>query len=170
MNNNLLQGKKGLIVGVANERSLAWGIANSIFQSGASIAFTNQSEALKKRIVPLANKVNSNFIYEFDVQDYNRSSSFFETLVKDFGRLDFLVHAVAFSNKDELNGDYVNTSKDNFLKTMEISCYSFTSLIKNALPHLNENASLLTSRGRKSRPPGIKYKFSVMFLFSFVLP
>lgn len=144
MNNNLLNNKRGLIVGVANERSLAWGIAESIFKSGGSLAFTYQNSALKKRIIPLADKVNSNFTYEFDVQDYNRSSSFFETLAKDFGRLDFLVHAVAFSNKDELNGDYVNTSKENFLKTMEISCYSFTSLIKNALPYLNENASLLT--------------------------
>ena len=144
MNNNLLQGKKGLIVGVANERSLAWGIANSIFQSGASIAFTYQSAALKKRIVPLANKVNSNFIYEFDVQDYEGAPTFFKKLSNEFGNIDFLVHAVAFSDKEQLNGDYVDTSKENFLKTMEISCFSFTSIIKNSLPYLNDNASLLT--------------------------
>mgnify|MGYP001275122625 FL=1 len=144
MNNNLLQGKKGLIVGVANERSLAWGIANSVCQSGASVAFTYQSEALKKRIVPLANKVNSNFIYKFDVQDYEEAPTFFKKLSNDFGNIDFLVHAVAFSDKEELNGDYVDTSKENFLKTMEISCYSFTSIIKNSLPYLNDNASLLT--------------------------
>ena len=144
MINNLLKEKKGLIVGVANERSLAWGIANSIFESGGSIAFTYQNEALKKRIVPLSEKVDSKFIYECDVQDYNGAPDFFKRLAKDFGSLDFLVHAVAFSDKEELNGDYVDTSKENFLKTMEISCFSFTSLIKNALPYLNENASLLT--------------------------
>ena len=144
MNNNLLKGKKGLIVGVANERSLAWGIANSVFQAGGSIAFTYQSEALKKRIIPLANKVNSNFIYEFDVQNYEGTPAFFKKLSIDFGNIDFLIHAVAFSDKEELNGDYLDTTKDNFLKTMEISCFSFTSLIKNALPYLNSNASLLT--------------------------
>ncbi len=144
MNNNLLNNKKGLIVGVANERSLAWGIAKSVFESGGSLAFTYQSDALKKRIIPLAQKVNSKFVYEFDVQDYQGSPSFFKKIANEFGNLDFLVHAVAFSDKEELNGDYVNTSKENFLKTMEISCYSFTSLIKNALPYLNENASLLT--------------------------
>ena len=87
MNNNLLKGKKGLIVGVANERSLAWGIANSVFQAGGSIAFTYQSEALKKRIIPLANKVNSNFIYEFDVQDYEGTPAFFKKLSIDFGNI-----------------------------------------------------------------------------------
>ena len=120
------------------------GIANSIFQSGASIAFTYQSEALKKRIVPLANKVNTNFIYEFDVQDYEGAPTFFKKLSNEFGNIDFLVHAVAFSDKEQLNGDYVDTSKENFLKTMEISCFSFTSIIKNSLPYLNDNASLLT--------------------------
>ncbi|MEC8100212.1 MAG: SDR family oxidoreductase [Pseudomonadota bacterium] len=144
MNNNLLKNKKGLIVGVANDRSLAWGIAESIFKSGGSLAFTYQSEALKKRLVPLSEKVSSKFIYQFDVQDYDETPSFFKNLSKEFGKLDFLVHAVAFSDKEELNGEYVDTSKENFLKTMEISCFSFTSLIKNALPYLNENASLLT--------------------------
>ena len=144
MNNNLLKNKKGLIVGVANERSLAWGIANSIFQAGGNMAFTYQNEALKKRIIPLAGKVNSKFTYEFDVQDYEGTPDFFKKLSNEFGNIDFLIHAVAFSDKEELNGDYVETTKDNFLKTMEISCFSFTSLIKNALPYLNNNASLLT--------------------------
>ena len=144
MGNNLLKDKKGLIVGVANERSLAWGIANSIFQSGGALAFTYQNEALKKRIMPLANKVNSNYVYEFDVQDYEGAPHFFKKLSNEFGKLDFLVHAVAFSDKEELNGDYVDTSKENFLNTMEISCFSFTSIIKNSLPYLNDNASLLT--------------------------
>ena len=144
MSTNLLKDKKGLVVGVANERSLAWGIANSIFQSGGSLAFTYQNEALKKRIMPLANKVNSNYVYEFDVQDYEGAPHFFKKLSNEFGKLDFLVHAVAFSDKEELNGDYVDTSKENFLNTMEISCFSFTSIIKNSLPYLNDNASLLT--------------------------
>ena len=143
-NNTLLKNKKGLIVGVANERSLAWGVAKSIFESGGSLAFTYQNESLKKRITPLAEKVNSNFIYEYDVQDYEGSQNFFKKLQDKFGKIDFLVHAVAFSDKEQLNGDYVNTSKENFLKTLEISCFSFTSLIKYALPHLNENASLMT--------------------------
>ena len=141
MNNNLLQGKKGLIVGVANERSLAWGIANSIFQAGGTLAFTYQNEALKKRIIPLANKVNSNLTYEFDVQDYKGAPAFFKKISKELGKIDFLIHAVAFSDKEELKGDYVDTTKDNFLKTMEISCFSFTSLIKHSLPYLNKNAS-----------------------------
>ncbi len=144
MSNNLLYNKKGLIVGVANERSLAWGIAESISKSGGSLAFTYQNQALEKRIIPLAKRVNSNYIYQYDVQDYQKAPGFFKNLSKEFGKLDFLVHAVAFSDKEELNGDYVDTSKENFLKTMEISCYSFTSLIKSALPILNENASLLT--------------------------
>ena len=144
MANNLLKNKKGLIVGVANERSLAWGIAKSIFQSGGSLAFTYQNDALKKRIIPLAEKVDSKFVYKFDVQNYEEAPSFFENLSNEFGNIDFLVHAVAFSDKEELNGDYVDTSRENFLNTMEISCFSFTSLIKNSLPYLNKNASLLT--------------------------
>lgn len=144
MSNNLLYNKKGLVVGVANERSLAWGIAESISNSGGSLAFTYQNQALEKRIIPLAKRVNSNYTYQYDVQDYEKAPEFFKNLSKEFGKLDFLVHAVAFSDKEELNGNYFDTSKENFLKTMEISCYSFTSLIKSALPILNENASLLT--------------------------
>ena len=131
---SILKGKKGLIVGIANERSLAWGIANCIHQHGGELALTYQNDALKKRIVPLATKVNSNNIYEFDIQNYEKTPNFFENLSQDFGNLDFIVHAVAFSDKEELKGDYVDTTKNNFLNTMEISCYSFTALIKEALP------------------------------------
>ncbi len=142
--NNLLKNKKGIIVGIANDRSLAWGIAESISKSGGECILTYQNEALKKRIIPLANKINSNHIYQCDVQDYDKLKKFFADIESNVGKLDFLVHAVAFSDKDELKGDYVDTSRENFLKTMEISCYSFTSLIKYALPHLNNAASLLT--------------------------
>jgi enoyl-[acyl-carrier protein] reductase I len=141
---SILRGKKGLVVGIANERSLAWGIANSIHQHGGELALTYQNDALKKRIVPLATKVNSNKIYEFDIQNYEKTSSFFKNLSQDFGNLDFIVHAVAFSDKEELKGDYVNTTKNNFLNTMEISCYSFTALVREALPFMNEKANFLT--------------------------
>ena len=144
MNNNLLSEKKGLIVGIANDRSLAWGIAEQISKAGGNLSLTYQNEALKKRIVPLSKKVNSYNVYSLDLQDYEGMPVFFENLEKDFGKLDFIVHAVAFSDKEELKGSYVNTSRKNFLNTLEVSCYSFTSLIKNALPILNDNASLLT--------------------------
>ena len=141
---SILKGKKGLIVGIANERSLAWGIANCIHQHGGELALTYQNDALKKRIIPLATKVNSNNIYEFDIQNYEKTPSFFKNLSQDFGNLDFIVHAVAFSDKEELKGDYVDTTKNNFLNTMEISCYSFTALIREALPFMNEKANFLT--------------------------
>ena len=141
---SILKGKKGLIVGIANERSLAWGIANSIHQHGGELALTYQNDALKKRIIPLATKVNSNNVFEFDIQNYEKTQNFFKNLTQDFGNLDFIVHAVAFSDKEELKGDYVDTTKNNFLNTMEISCYSFTALIKEALPFMNEKANFLT--------------------------
>ena len=144
LKSSILEGKKGLIIGIANERSLAWGIANKIHQHGGQLALTYQNEALKKRLIPLANRVNSNHVYECDLQNYDKLPDFFKDLAKNFGKLDFIVHAVAFSDKEELKGDYVETTKTNFLKTMEISCFSFTSIIKNSLPYLNDNASLLT--------------------------
>ncbi len=142
--NNLLKNKKGLIVGIANDRSLAWGIAESVYKHGGQSVLTYQNDALKKRIIPLAERIGSKYIYQCDVQDYSQLPSFFKKIEKEFGKLDFLVHAVAFSDKEELKGDYVDTTKDNFLKTLEISCYSFTRLIKEALPYLNDHASLLT--------------------------
>ena len=141
---SILKGKKGLVIGIANERSLAWGIADCVAKHGGELALTYQNEALQKRIIPLAEKVNSNHIYKCDVQDYQRLPNFFKDINENFGKLDFLVHAVAFSDKEELKGDYVDTSKSNFLKTMEISCYSFTALIKEALPYMNEQSSFLT--------------------------
>ena len=131
---SILKGKKGLVVGIANERSLAWGIAKSVFQHGGELALTYQNAALQKRLAPLAEKINAKHIYEFDIQKYKKIPDFFKNLNEDFGNLDFIVHAVAFSDKEELKGDYVDTSKDNFLNTMEISCYSFTALIKESYP------------------------------------
>ena len=144
LTSTILKGKKGLIVGIANERSLAWGIANNIYKHGGELALTYQNEALKKRLIPLAEKVNSKHVYECDVQNYKKLPNFFKNLVEDFGKLDFVVHAVAFSDKEELKGDYVDTSKTNFLNTMEISCYSFTALIKESLPYMNDKANFLT--------------------------
>ena len=141
---SILKGKKGLVVGIANERSLAWGIAKNIFYHGGELALTYQNEALKKRLLPLADKINSKHVYEFDIQNYEKISGFFKKLSQDFGKLDFIVHAVAFSDKEELKGDYVDTTKKNFLNTMEISCFSFTSLIKEALPFMNDKANFLT--------------------------
>ncbi len=141
---SILKDKKGLIVGIANERSLAWGIAKCINQHGGRLALTYQNDALKKRIIPLAEKINSKNVYEFDIQNYETTHSFFKNISQDFGKLDFIVHAVAFSDKEELKGDYVDTSKNNFLNTMEISCYSFTALIRESLPFMNEHANFLT--------------------------
>ena len=143
-NNKLLENKKGLILGIANDRSLAWGVAEFVANSGGSLALTYQSEALKKRVFPLSDKIKTKYIYKCDVQDYEDLPIFFENLSKEFGKLDFIVHGIAFSNKEELKGEYVQTSKENFLMTLEISCYSFTSLVQNALPYLNNGASLLT--------------------------
>ena len=143
-NNKLLNNKKGLVLGIANDRSLAWGVAEFVANSGGNLALTYQSEALKKRVVPLSEKIKTKHVYQCDVQDYQDLPIFFQNLSKDFGKLDFIVHGIAFSNKEELKGEYVQTSKENFLMTLEISCYSFTSLVQNALPYLNDGASLLT--------------------------
>jgi len=142
--NTILQNKKGLVLGIANERSLAWGIAEASSNFGAELALTYQNDALKKRILPLSQKINSNHIYECDVQKYDLLPSFFKSISEKFGKLDFIVHGIAFSDKDELKGGYVETSRENFLMTLEVSCYSFTAVIQNALPYINDGASLLT--------------------------
>ena len=122
----LLSGKKGLIMGVANERSIAWGIAKSCSSQGAKLAFTYQGEALKKRVLPLANSVGSDFLLECDVSIPDSLDSTFAEIKKQWGNLDFVVHAIGFSDKSELRGRYVETSKENFISTMDISVYSFT--------------------------------------------
>ncbi len=141
---NLMKNKRGLIMGVANNRSIAWGIAKACHDQGAEIAFTYQGDALKKRVVPLAESVNSNLVLPCDVTDPASMEATFKTIEEEWGGLDFVVHAIAFSDKNELDGRYVDTSVENFNKTMEISCYSFTAVAKHAEKLMNNGGSLLT--------------------------
>ena len=140
----LMEGKKGLVMGVANERSLAWGIARELAKHGAEMAFSYQSEALYKRVKPLADSIGDIDLIECDVTDDDSLKSLFEKLKEKFGQIDFIVHAIAFSDRNELMGKYVNTSRDNFLKTMDISCYSLTAVCRHACEFLSDNASILT--------------------------
>ena len=140
----LMQGKKGLIMGVANDKSIAWGIAKSLAENGASIAFTYQGEALKKRVGPLAESINSDILIPCDVSDSESMQNVFEILKEKWGKIDFLVHGIGFSNKDELRGKYYNTSPENFNQTMHISCYSFTEACRLAEPIMHEGGSILT--------------------------
>jgi len=140
----LMAGKRGLIMGVANDRSIAWGIASACAAQGAELAFTFQGEALARRVKPLAESVHSELVLPCDVTDEASMDSVFETLGEAWGKLDFLVHAIAFSDKSELDGLYLDTTRDNFLKTMDISCYSFTAVAQRAAPLMAEGGSLLT--------------------------
>ena len=140
----LLAGKRGLVMGVANDRSIAWGIASVAAAHGAELAFTYQGEALLKRVQPLAESVGSKIILPCDVTDETSIDELFKTLEAKWGKIDFLVHCIAFSDKNELDGHYVDTTRANFLRTMDISCYSFTALCKRALPLMKDGGSLLT--------------------------
>jgi enoyl-[acyl-carrier protein] reductase I len=140
----LMTGKKGLVMGVANERSLAWGIAKALDAQGAALAFTYQGEALGKRVRPLAESLGSDFVMEADAADEESLDAAFATLARRWGRLDFLVHAIAFSDKDQLKGRYIETTRDNFLHTLEISCFSFTDVCRRAAPLMSAGGSLLT--------------------------
>jgi enoyl-[acyl-carrier protein] reductase I len=140
----LMAGKKGLIMGVANDRSLAWGIAQAAHQHGAELAFTYQGEALEKRVRPLAEGIGSSLVLPCDVTDDASIDAVFAALEEKWGKLDFLLHAIAFSDKEELKGKYVDTSFDNFQRTMNISCFSFTALAKRAAPLMKDGGSLLT--------------------------
>jgi len=139
-----MKGKKGLVMGVANEKSIAWGISKAISQEGGSLCFTYQSEALKKRVVPLAESVNSNFTIPCDVADSNSIKDVFSIIEKKWGYIDFLVHAIGFSDKEELRGRYIDTSLKNFINTMHISCYSFTESCRLAEPLMKNGGSILT--------------------------
>jgi enoyl-[acyl-carrier protein] reductase I len=141
---NIMAGKQGLIMGVANERSIAWGIAKAAASHGAELAFTYQGDALLKRLEPLAKSIGSEMIMQCDVTEDKSIKETFETIKAKWGKLDFLVHAIAYSDKDELKGEYVNTTRDNFLKTLDISCYSFTSVAKQAADLMIDGGSLLT--------------------------
>jgi enoyl-[acyl-carrier protein] reductase I len=140
----LMAGRQGLIMGVANERSIAWGVAKALHGEGATLAFTYQGEALGKRVRPLALSLDSDFVVEADVASEPSLDALFTTLSQRWGRLDFLVHAIAYSDKDELKGKYIQTTRANFLRTLEISCYSFTDICRRAVPLLTAGGSLLT--------------------------
>jgi enoyl-[acyl-carrier protein] reductase I len=140
----LMAGKRGLIMGVANERSIAWGIARSLHQHGAELAFTYQGDAFGRRVKPLAEKLGSNLVLPCDVSDEKSVDSVFDTLKQEWGSLDYLVHAIAFSDKDELKGRYADTSRENFVQTMLISCYSFTDIARRAAQLMTNGGSLIT--------------------------
>jgi enoyl-[acyl-carrier protein] reductase I len=140
----LMAGKKGLIMGIANERSLAWGMARAVAAQGAELAVTYQGEALGKRVRPLAEQLQAPLVLPADVTDAASLDALFEALAARWGRLDFVVHAIAFSDRDELKGKYVDTSPDNFRRTLMISCYSFTDLCRRAAPLMSGGGSLVT--------------------------
>lgn len=140
----LMQGKRGLIMGVANDHSIAWGIAKSLADQGAQLAFTYQGDALRKRVEPLANSVGSSLLVPCDVEDITSVDGVFATLAREWGKIDFLVHAIAYSDKSELKGRYADTTRDNFTKTMVISCFSFTEIAKRAADLMHDGGSILT--------------------------
>jgi len=139
-----MAGKRGLVMGVANDRSIAWGIAQAARSQGAELAFTYQGEALEKRVRPLAESVGSSLVLPCDVSDEASIDAVFETLGKTWGKIDFLVHAIGFSDKEELRGRYADTSLQNFQNTMHISVYSFTSVARRAAAMMPDGGSLLT--------------------------
>ncbi|MGM0561265.1 MAG: enoyl-ACP reductase FabI [Pseudomonadota bacterium] len=146
MNNTttLMSGKRGLIMGVANDRSIAWGIAQALAAQGAELAFTYQGDALEKRVRPLAESLGSSLVMSCDVSDDASIDATFEELGESWDSLDFVVHAIAWANRDELKGLYLNTTRDNFVRCMDISCYSFTAVAQRAVPMMREGGSLLT--------------------------
>jgi enoyl-[acyl-carrier protein] reductase I len=141
---NLVKGKKGLIMGVANERSIAWGISQKLAEQGAELAFTYLGDALKKRVIPLAKSLNSDFTLSCNVEKKEEIIQLFQDIKTKWGHIDFVIHAVAFSDKSELSGEYLNTTRDNFLKSMLISCFSFTEVAKEASKIMKEGGSMLT--------------------------
>ena len=141
---NLVKGKKGLIMGVANERSIAWGISQKLAEQGADLAFTYLGDALKKRVIPLAQSLKSDFTLSCNVENKDEVVKLFEDIKAKWGQIDFVVHAIAFSDKSELSGEYLNTSRENFLRSMLISCFSFTEVAKEASKIMNEGGSMLT--------------------------
>ena len=140
----LMSGKRGVIMGVANNRSIAWGIAKAVRAQGAEVALTYQGDALKKRVEPLAAELGGVLAGHCDVADEASIDAVFENLEKMWGKIDFLVHAIGFSDKDELTGRYVDTSAENFAKTMQISVYSFTSVARRAEKLMTDGGSMLT--------------------------
>ena len=144
LDEKLMSGKKGLVMGVANDRSISWAIAKKVAEHGAELAFTYQGEALGKRVIPLGESVGSKIILPCDVSDTKSIKSVFNEIEKNWSKIDFLVHGIAFSDKDELKGKYVNTTRKNFVNTMDISVYSFTEISKYAAHLMTEGGSILT--------------------------
>ena len=142
--NKLMSGKIGLVMGVANDRSISWAIAKKAYEYGAELAFTYQGDALGKRVIPLGQSVGSNIILPCEVSEASSIKNVFEKINSEWGKLDFVIHGIAFSDKEELKGQYIDTTRSNFTNTMEISVYSFTEVSKFAVPLMNEGGSLLT--------------------------
>ena len=140
----LMQGKRGLIMGVANNHSIAWGIAKAVAAEGAELAFTYQGDALGKRVKPLAEELGSDFLLPCDVEDLGSVDAVFAEIEKRWGKLDFVVHAIGFSDKNELKGLYADTTRENFVRTMVISCFSFTEVAKRAAPLMSDGGSIIT--------------------------
>jgi len=140
----LMQGKRGLVMGIANDHSIAWGIARKLAEHGAEMAFTYQGEGFGRRVRPLAEQANARLVLPCDVEDSASVDSVFDTLKAEWGTLDFVVHAIGFSDKNELKGLYADTTKENFTRTMVISCYSFTEVSRHAAAMMNDGGSLLT--------------------------
>ncbi len=140
----LMQGRRGLIMGVANQNSIAWGIAQMLARHGAALAFTYQGEALGKRVKPLAQSLGAPLVLACDVEDIASVDATFAALKAEWGRLDFVVHAIGFSDKNELRGRYADTTRDNFSRTMVISCFSFTEIARRAAALMPEGGALLT--------------------------
>ena len=144
VNSNIMKNKIGVIMGVANDRSLAWGITKALADNGAEVILTYQGEALKKRILPLSEKVNAKHIVECDVSNEESIKNTFDEIHNKYGKIDFIVHAIAFSDKEELKGKYIETSRKNFLQTLDISCYSFTAVANYASKIMNDGGSMIT--------------------------
>tara|TARA_R110000787_G_scaffold63679_11_gene144213 strand:- start:314335 stop:315177 length:843 start_codon:yes stop_codon:yes gene_type:complete len=143
LKSNLMTGKRGLIMGVANDRSIAWGIANTLTAHGAELAFTYQNEAMERRVRPLAESIDSKIIVPCDVEDEESIKAAVDACADAWGSIDFVVHAVAYSDKNELKGRFLDTSRDNFHRTMEVSCYSFTALARHAAPFMSNGGSMI---------------------------
>ncbi|WP_338548308.1 enoyl-ACP reductase FabI [Roseovarius phycicola] len=144
MSNSLMAGKRGLIMGLANDKSIAWGIAKACAEQGAELAFSYQGDALKKRVAPLAQQLGSDIVLPCDVSDPASIDDLFASLQNRWDNLDFIVHAIGFSDKNELRGRYVDTSRDNFMMTMDISVYSFTAVAQRAEKMMNNGGAMLT--------------------------
>ncbi|KQI68584.1 enoyl-ACP reductase [Loktanella sp. 3ANDIMAR09] len=144
MTSTLMAGKRGLIMGLANDKSIAWGIAKALADAGAELAFSYQGEALKKRVAPLAEQVGSDIVLPCDVGDMDSVDAMFNQLGERWDKMDFIVHAIGFSDKNELRGRYVDTSRQNFLTSMDISVYSFTAVVQRAEKMMTDGGSCLT--------------------------